>query len=276
MYKYLAQFGKMKNGVGIDAFVNNMNEILDIILESSEYQGVISVLIPIGLLLCVVYFCIDIMDRVANINFNFETLLRRLIRFIFVFMVVSNLPALLSGTNEFVKLLNGEITSSFSASNDFAAFIEGNNDLITAQAAINQNSTDGVLTGLNSFIALIFNVSLQLITIMLGVERAIMIGVKGALAPLIVPDMFNNGINSSGMKFLKGLFANYLQTTVVIFLTEMACIVAFDNGTSVTGHSSIVFMGMDTIVAGVIVTCVLVGTLKRSSEYAQQMMEGRL
>lgn len=276
MDKYLAQFGKMKNGVGIDVFINNMDNILNIILDSPEYQNVISVLIPVGLLLCVVYFCIDIMDRVANVNFNFETLLRRLIRFIFVFMVVSNIPALLSGTNQFVSQLNGQITSSFVASDQFASFIEGNNDLIIAQAGLRANATDGVLGKLNSFIALIFNVSLQLITIMLGVERAIMIGVKGALAPLIVPDMFNNGINSSGMKFLKGLFANYLQTTVIIFLTEMACIVAFSDGTSITGHSHVAFMAIDTIVSGVIVTCVLIGTLKRSSEYAQQMMEGRL
>lgn len=274
MLDYLDKFGKMKNGVGVEIFVNTMDQILSLIINSTQYQQVLSLLIPIGVILCVIYFCVDIMDRVANVNFNIETLVRRFARFLFVYVVIVNIPSLLTGVNDFISALNEEIMSGLTATDGLAAYIESNNDLITTSNAIRENSTGGLIAFINSGIALMFNVILQFTTISLGVQRAVTIGVKGALAPLIIPDMFNNGMNSSGMKFLKGLFADYAETTAVIFLVEMSCIVAFGGDTTVTGHSSIAFLAVETLVSGIIVSIVLIGSVQKAGQYISSAMEG--
>ena len=276
MFKYLEKFAKMKNGVGVEVFVNNMDKILDLVLQSEAYKNALAVLIPLGIVLCVVYFCIDIMDRVSHNNFNVETFLRRFMRFLFVYAAVTNIPALLTGTNDFVHAINEQIMVGLNATDSLAGIISNNNDLITSANALRQNATGGMLASINSAVAMLFNLVLQFTTISLGVQRAITIGIKGVLAPIIVPDMFNRGVNSSGMKFLKGLFADYLQTTVLIFLVEMSCIVAFGTDPLPTDNGGIYFLAMQSLVSGIIVAIVLLGAVNKTDEYASQMMEGRV
>jgi len=133
-----------------------------------------------------------------------------------------------------------------------------------------------ILTLMNSCTAIIFNIIIQYGIILVGVERALVIGAKTVLAPLIVPDIYHNGLNSSGIKFLKGLLGDYFQTTMVVLVIVMCCATGFGDVALLESGDVLGFVLLPgkTLIASLIAVVLLYSGLKKSRNYAQQIFMG--
>ena len=267
----LGNFLQMRNGVGINVFINLMDSMLEAVFNSSIFTTTFGVFIPVGISLCVVYFCVELMERATALSFSPDIFIRQMIRFLIAFILVSNIDSLIMGFNTFVNAINSQIINGLSGNITFGEYLRNNNDII-AMGKDYRTATGTAAVGANIIVAATFNVVIQFFIITIAVKRAITIGIKSILAPIIVPDIYHNGLNSGGIKFLKGLFADFFQTTVIIFVVEMASIVALQNGLS--EYHSVALSSAQAISSGIICGFVIIGALRKSSQYANAIMSG--
>ncbi len=269
---FLSALSTIEGGVAIDKFIQTIDGMLNTVLTSSIYTTAMGVFLPVGISLCVVYFCIEVMDRTSQRSFTIDHLILQLIRFVIALALVSNLDSLIIGFGELVNAMNTDISAHLASLQGLNQYIKENNNIVNV-ASSSSNSTNDFLLNLNSILSFVFNACIQLGILVIGIERAIAIGAKGVLAPIIVPDVYHNGLNSSGIKFLKGLFADYFTSTMVIFVIEACSIVAFPN---VNPDTSTQYMPGEKIITGIICIVILRGALKNTRQRAQQLVAGTL
>ena len=268
----LNSFSRIRGGVAVDVFVQLMDNLLRLILTSDVFNVGYKILIPTGCALCVIYCCVELIDKTSHQSFNLENILLQLLKFFAVYALVSNIDTIIMGFGELVTAINSEVINYLTDLNGLNQLIENNNKVITASASINSTAGNTSMQ-INRALSTVFNVIIQVMIIKIGVERAIVIGAKSLIAPIIVPDIYHNGMNSTGIKFLKGLLGDYFTTTMTIFIIEMCCIVAF---TDVQAAEPTHYLPSGTIIKGFTALVVLYGGLKNTREKAQQVIMGTL
>lgn len=229
-----------------------MDGFLSVILDNGFFGFLFNIMLPIGVLLCVIYFALELMDKATTTNFSVETIFRQFLRLFIAIVIMTNVRELTRGIVGFAYFLCEQMLKDGIVSLDYhpAEF--------AARYSANVHYT--IMSILNGAL----NFALKFYGITIGVMRAITIAVKIFISPIIVADVYNNGLNSSGIKFFRGLLADCLQTTVITILYVL-CMMATTAFSENQGTGFLV---------GIIVTFVLVGLLPKTNSYMNQVLEG--
>ena len=261
-------FGNFRGGVNVDTFSGFMQDMLNLGLNAPIYNSLLNALIPVGIALCLMYCLLELMEKVALVQFSAETFIRQMMKFVIAYAIVTNIPSLLRGFSDIVSDFNTTIAGSINHYENFNEIIKLNAERSSVLNALSAtfNSLFSVAFASAGFL---LNTMAMFSIIGVAIERTLTICIKGALAPIIVPDIYKNGLSSSGIKFLRGLFANYLEATIVLLVVELCCIVVFEN---TNAFSAAFTMGLAPLFTIIVCLFIVRGSLKRVPQYAQEIM----
>lgn len=180
---------------------------------------------PLGLALAMCFCFWEVMDSVTRIggvqNVTIEIIIMPLIKFVFCYFLIAYgidiISGLLSASNVFVGWIDNLPNNNMDMSNHDLGSINGTLaklvfELLPAMLGILFQIIAGILIGV------------QLITI-----RIEMI-VKCMFLPAAVGTIPNGGLNSTGFRYLKGLFANIFTLGAILISVRLTYMVITDVG----------------------------------------------
>ena len=263
---------------GAEYFLSIMENMVEFVVGTTFYSSLLSFFTSFGIVFCIVYFSVELIDKATNVSFTLDSIIFMFMKFIIAFALVTNVDGFITGMNEFVGEMNSEICDSLGDLDYITSMWEKASEAGVISGAIRMGTGTLVTYGQIGYLIL-FGMATQYFIIGVAVARAIAIGTKSVIAPLVIPDIFVNGLNSSGIKFLKGLFGDFLQSTVILFLIEICCIISVNlcgSTSSVSSHgfeSALVGGAADSL-AGFICVFILISTMKNSKAYATNLLYG--
>lgn len=207
---------------------SRMDSILNSMLTNPVYQGLQGVFSMVGVLLMCVYFFVDLLDKVSDMQFDLEVLFKQLLKFVVAFALMTHVNDLCIGLGQFSEAMVDAIehfTVSPVADGTFSwsEMIQSANAQLMGMSFSNAQigfTNGGALKDVIMIVS--FRLLLQFATWKLSIERALKIGYKSLIAPIACADCVTNGYNSAGIKHLKGIFALYMQTSII--MVAMICI----------------------------------------------------
>lgn len=228
MFQYLISLAKGSDALSSELgyISNRMDQILEMLLTNPVYDAILGIMSQIGIALLLGYFLVDLLEKVSDVQFTLDIFIKQLIKFVIGFAIMSHLPEILIFFKDFSTALTNSL-STFGNGTGWAETVKEIND------GLERISTDSNISMTNggALRDLIFAVGFQLViqfaTWELSISRALQIGYKSLLAPIACADMITNGMSSSGVRYLKDIFALYLQTAVIllaVICTDLICL----------------------------------------------------
>lgn len=191
-------------------------------------------LTSVALSLIVMYFLFSITDKVAQGQMTIEIFVPEFIKLLaaaFLVLEGYNFFKLLISLGESITKTVGNSFTNDPTTNNLRYMVETNAD----DSAIVQVSVLAVL-----IIPTIFGLLARLSIYVVCIGRALEIIVRLALSPIAVADVFGNGLNSGGFRYIKKFLAVTLQGAVIIVIIHImgtlnaTLVIPPDNDTSVS------------------------------------------
>lgn len=228
MFQYLISFAKGTGALNteLNYISKRMDEILKMMLTNSIYKSLVGIMAEIGIAMLLVYFLIDLLDKVADVQFTPDIFFKQLIKFVIGFVIMSHLTDLLVFFADFSTALTAQLATFGNGTGWATTVKEVNDGLNRVSSGSNVSMTNGTFIK-DLIFAVGFQVVIQFTTWELSISRALKIGYKSIMAPIACADMITNGMSSNGIRYLKDIFALYLQTTVVllaVICTDLICL----------------------------------------------------
>lgn len=196
--------------------------ILNNILADPVYSKFINALMGIGALLMMLYFFQSMIDQASRDMFSFEKLIVAFIKMIVAFTVMIYLPELLQLVlklgGAFVDFVNESFSPvSGEALESTEKLRESYNTYFRATKFI---EACGCMIGL--LVPWLISMFCELLSKFIVYSNGIMLGVRMVFSPVAVAQLFEDGSRSSGIRFLKGLFADALGFSIVLLIVLVA------------------------------------------------------
>lgn len=172
-------------------------------------------LTSVALSLIVMYFLFSITDKVAQGQMTIEIFVPEFIKLLaaaFLVLEGYNFFKLLISLGESITKTVGNSFTNDPTTNNLRYMVETNAD----DSAIVQVSVLAVL-----IIPTIFGLLARLSIYVVCIGRALEIIVRLALSPIAVADVFGNGLNSGGFRYIKKFLAVTLQGAVIIVIIHI-------------------------------------------------------
>lgn len=191
---------------------------------STVYNNLI---LPFSVGLMVLWFLVALMEKASDQNFSFEVLVKMLIKYIFAYFLMKNglniIEVFLGIGGSLVNKFGTIADSNITLANDLKALVEQD---------ANGSAISGIFSALSWYIQLLIPCVLGwIMKIMVNVMaygRLIELAIKAMFAPIPLADMFSDGGNSTGIRYLKSFLATCLQGVVI-------AAIAFAYSTMVSG-----------------------------------------
>lgn len=172
-------------------------------------------LTSVALSLIVMYFLFSITDKVAQGQMTIEIFVPEFIKLLaaaFLVLEGYNFFKLLISLGESITKTVGNSFTNDPTTNNLRYMVETNAD----DSAIVQVSVLAVL-----IIPTIFGLLARLSIYVVCIGRALEIIVRLALSPIAVADVFGNGLNSGGFRYIKKFLAVTLQGAVIVVIIHI-------------------------------------------------------
>lgn len=172
-------------------------------------------LTSVALSLIVMYFLFSITDKVAQGQMTIEIFVPEFIKLLaaaFLVLEGYNFFKLLISLGESITKKVGNSFTNDPTTNNLRYMVETNAD----DSAIVQVSVLAVL-----IIPTIFGLLARLSIYVVCIGRALEIIVRLALSPIAVADVFGNGLNSGGFRYIKKFLAVTLQGAVIVVIIHI-------------------------------------------------------
>ena len=266
---FLAQLANDVFGSSVNYISQRMDQVLSVVLESEVFQTLLSYFEAIGAVMCVVYFLLELMNATATDNFNLEGLFFGFMKLLLGFIIITNLSGLINGMMDFEMAFTEEIFNVYTKAT--AGETKGIITYLLKNMSSGQSVAEMMLemgvdnvTGeapgiLYSIVGLGYSMILQVLLLYLSMSRAIKMSYRVSMCPIAIADIYRNGTASSGFRQLKGILALFLQTPVILvlcILIEISCDIT----------------ALPILFSGIIALFLIWGSLKKSEEYAKQIV----
>lgn len=233
-------------------FYTIFQDVLDVCFRNNVLNNIFSLFVPVGIALCVVFATLDVADRIATVNFSTTDLLFCGIRLLIAVILISNLKTILDLLFDFTD----GIALSLSTAN-------------AAGLATANTEWNSLMLGVESSMGNIIRFLTQFYVLTVAFTRAFKISIKTAVAPIAVPDVYKNGLSSNGMKFIKGLFADYMQIIFIFVVLDLASILMSVTPILTTYQPAL--MNLLTIGYSIPVLGCIISMLQQSETQTQQI-----
>lgn len=191
------------------------------VLTGTVIGNIINVLAPIACSLLIIYFFQNLLDQASKDMFSFEKLVVSFIKLFVAFAVLIYLKDIMLMVTQMAQAFVSMIKSllSIDGLNDGgAASLQEYNDYfnhLTKIFHVLAALAKLMIPWLISFIA-------EIMGKFLIASTSIMLMVRMVFCPIAVAQLFEDGSRSSGMRYLKGLFADAISLSVMVAIIILA------------------------------------------------------
>ena len=172
-----------------------------------------NVIMPVAVGLMIVWLMVAMIDKATQENFNTEQFIKMLVKMVVVVFVLSNGLALL----EKIMSFGSAMVTSFQANMPISTLTESVQSIKDYAKMTTDNYS--FMKSLLFIIQLVFpwivNLIIQIVVRFVCYSRIIELMIRTIFAPIAISDMFAEGQNSSGMRYLKKFLAVAIQSGVI-------------------------------------------------------------
>lgn len=196
------------------------------VLAADLMQTAMSAMSGIACSLMVLYFFMHLADQVNRDLFTMDKMIVMFIKLVLSFAVLANLPVLVNNLIRVGLLMFNLMESNFLVDPETLIDIQ-----VTADS-INQEYNSGLsvifgfvqhlkvwllctIANLLYMIVMIIGYFISTSTILMGLARAV-------FSPIAVVELFEDGSRSSGIRYLKGMVADFMSLAVMYIIIIMA------------------------------------------------------
>lgn len=223
-------------GSGLITSVGNMIDSVFSALGNLlvTYNGVINIMFGVAASLMVIYFFQSLIDQASRDMFSLEKLIVAFIKMLVAFSVMVYLPDILQLIlklgGAFTAVIEEAATATDSAS--VAALKEDYHNYF--------HSITHIIPGIGYILTLIIPWIIcfvcELMAKFIIISNGVMFGARMIFSPVAISQLFEDGSKSSGMKYLKGLFADAISFSVILLIMLVAnnfALSAFEGGAEI-------------------------------------------
>lgn len=198
----------------------------------------------------IVYFTIDLINQASRDMFSFDKLVVAFIKLVAAVAILLELPLILQFFFKFGLNLYAWIHSGSTANDELHVKIFGQSTISDLKEQVRTNSSflddeldyytgglvDTVMHGLGVLIMCTIVDGIGVVALIVGyfvsTSAAIKFIIGSMLSPFAVVQCFEDGTRSSGIRYLKGLFADAITLAVIALILKVCA--AFTSSMSVT------------------------------------------
>ena len=199
-------------------------------------EKIYSIVLPVGYALMLLYFLLDLLNKVTNDNFNLEHFFKSFLKLIIAVILLSNGLDLMKGLAEFAQAIASAV-SGLNKDGIKAAGTEEISNKLTEWADI-------CSTAHGSFARLGYKMSLmipyyikqgmKIVIWVIAFSRIFELGVRCCFLPIACADVFGEGTKGSGFRYLKKMLATLLQSAVIVVLIWSYTVIISQVNTALT------------------------------------------
>lgn len=203
---------------------------------------------PIGYLLVVLYFILEIIEHTSRDNLNTELFIKATIKLFLGVAFIINCVPLLEGAIGFADSLVVRLTDS----DNFGGMNAVNVSLHSQYRTASIWECAGTICGgiFNWLLSLIP----ALIVLIVCLSRYLDIAVRTTFAPIGMANIFEGGLNSSGMKYFKKFAASCLHGAAMLVVVSVSALLS--NANALSGYYGVLGLGKEILLQ--LATCVMV------------------
>lgn len=182
---------------------------------SSDMRAIYDIFAQIGVCLLLVYFCMDLLDKLSSENFSIDVMILDFVKLIGGYALILNGFDILhgiSGLADMAGVAIGNAARDTIGSNlpGVSGAVEDFLDIIIwfAQSFFGQkpNLLDLILSSLIT----------QIVVTLVCCQRAIRIAIRMLAAPFVLADVIGHGMNNNAMHYIRKLFALFMQGPIMV------------------------------------------------------------
>ena len=278
----------------IQGFISQILDALTTVFTDASIKQIIDIFLGIGVSLLTVFLYVDILDKATKDMITLEKLIMIFIKYFLAIMILINLPDLIVTLFNLAKGLYdmlGEKASSNSLNIEYypghnlntAVYPEWSEDL---QKAFKEAGIKNGISALwKNFLALITTI-LVILVMWVGKIAGYFIVAGNALsliarvlfAPLGVVQCFDEGLRSSGIRYLKKIVADALTFAVILgIMYAMSRIqVAILGGTGkierITPDNVLSLLSIKYCIGAIVLQLSAVGAMMKASQIANDVV----
>lgn len=223
----------------------------NVFISGNAISKIYSAFTSIGLLLILVYFAMDIFDKLSSENFTIDVLMLDMVKIIAGVALINNglyIVQGLVGMSDYISeyVISGilantvpDVSGTTGDLGDDTWSIIGNVIKIIIEEAFAYSKYS-----LNLLESMIIGVVAMIATQIIAYERAILLAIRTLLSPFIFADIVGHGLSNKAMHHIKSIFAICLEGPIIILA------VAFVNQ-AVGDSYSVAFSGIILVFATV-------------------------
>lgn len=216
-------------GGATEGLVNWMQDVLgsaQTILEGGLMTTAMAAMSGIACSLMVLYFFMHLADQVNRDLFTMDKMIVMFIKLVLSFAVLANLPILVNNLIQVGMLMFNLLETRFTVDPDTLIDIQVTADSINQEYNSGINWILGFITHIPMWLLCTIANILYMIVMVIGYfisTSTILMGLARAVfCPIAVVELFEDGSRSSGIRYLKGLVADFMSLAVMYIIIVMA------------------------------------------------------
>lgn len=247
----------MFHGLWDGSIFTTTSDILDVTYKLCQ---------SIGIMLVVLFFLLDLLDKTAQGDMTLEKMIPSFIKFgIGAFFVLQTRDFYLT----FIKFGDAFLSET-------ASIAEGNANMVQFGDILDGQTTAGkLLTAILCIFPWLVGQVCTLLIYFTAISRGIEIALRFSFIPMAVADVYGQGTNSTGFRYLKKFMALCLQggaILILLSLTNVIFVTAFSEVSDLGEFSevfSIIGFAITTILP---IECAMTGLVLRSQQIINDVL----
>ncbi len=190
----------------------------DLFMGNDVITNMFNITLPIGLVLTLIYFLIDLEDVAMRQNFSVEYFVRNLTKIVIAYAILSNIGSIFIGFENFIDELVTELPL-FEGLGIPQITLESNPALKRVAFGSSAQPAIGDILGYgpDAFLVCAMNGWIMIVVLVVSIKRAMELTVWYVMAPLIFADSYSKKFAGVANKF-KRLFAVYMQAPFIMVI----------------------------------------------------------
>lgn len=241
-------------GGATSGLIDWMNDVLGAartVLNGGLMTTAMAAMSGIACSLMVLYFFMHLADQVNRDLFTMDKMIVMFIKLVLSFAVLANLPILVDNLIQVGMLMFNLVESRFTVNPETLIDIQVTADSINQEYNSGISAIFGFITHLPTWLLCMVANILYMIVMVIGYfisTSTILMGLARAVfCPIAVVELFEDGSRSSGVRYLKGLVADFMSLAVMYIIIVMASQVSAGLITEMLGITAITLDNVEEI-----------------------------
>lgn len=189
--------------------------------------------LPIASVIVVIYFMMNLMDKIATEQFSTDQFIKLLMKLVFAIIITTNI----ADWSGYIMQFGVTFTKAVTASTTVTTNIQ------IGDVVKDMDFWNKILSIIIMMIPWVIALILRIAIYFLGFGRMIEIGVRAALAPIGVADIVTGGVSSNGFRYIKKMIGISIQGGVMMLIAASAAVLMNNYMTGIDNLLDIVVIG---------------------------------